>query len=135
MGFLLGNSTKEEHKEIKKYALVLIDVLKLSFFVVMFVLFFGYLFVLGVVFVLFIVYVVFNLMKKNDLMRFWDIMVFSLCFILLSVFEKGVFFIVVFLMALVLENSFRKFKVKEEVYVLVLYVLIYASYMFLGNWF
>ena len=135
MGFLLGRSTKEEHDEIKRYVLVFVDILKLIFFVILFVLFYRHTIIFVVVFALFAGYVGFNLIKKKDLIRLCDILILSLSFIFLSIYDKGVFFVVVFMMAIIFENSFRKFRFKEEFYVVVLYVLIYASYLFLGNWF
>lgn len=133
MGFLLGNSTKEEHKEIKRYVLVLIDILKIVFFIIMFVLFFRHTIILVVLLVLFAGYIGFNFMKKKDLIRLNDILIFSFSFIFLSIHERGVYLIVILMMALIFENSFRKFKLKEEIYVVVLYMIIFAGYLFAGN--
>ena len=84
MGFLLGRSTKEEHDEIKRYVLVFVDILKLIFFVILFVLFYRHTIIFVVVFALFAGYVGFNLIKKKDLIRLCDILILSLSFIFLT---------------------------------------------------
>lgn len=124
-GFLLGKSTQEEHNEIKRYVLVVSNFLKFIFYGVLFYFSIGfnilYLFLL-----LFVLYVLSLAVKNDDAMKFHDIFLFGISFLFL---EGNVLFFLIFLIAaLVFENSFRKFEIKEEIYSIVLYLIIYVLY-------
>ncbi|MDA3855987.1 MAG: hypothetical protein PF569_07000 [Candidatus Woesearchaeota archaeon] len=124
-GFLLGKSTKEEHDEIKRYVLILSNLLKVIFYGVLFY-FSLSLNIIYLFFALFLLYVLSLTLKNKDTMKFHDIVLLGFSFLFLQ--NNGLFLLIIFIASLVFENSFIEFDVKEEIYSFVLYVIVYVLF-------
>ncbi len=122
LGFLLGKSTVAEHKEIKRYVLIISEIFKILFYMSLVYLFYDSLFI-----VLFLILFVFHIISKKtqnfDLLNFHNIVLLALSLLLIN--ESYLFLVLILIFSIIFENSFRNFKFKEELYSFIFYIIIY----------
>jgi len=128
LGFLLGKSTLEEHAEIKKYVMYIIETLKVLFLFVVFYISKTNTSLL-IVLCLFCFYIGVKYFDDTDFNNFFNILFLGVSFILISINSiKEIYLILILIFAIFLEKSFAKFNYKEEIYSFVIYGLIYIIY-------
>jgi hypothetical protein len=125
LGFLLGKSTLAEHKEIKKYTLFTSECFKLLFYASLVYLFYdSYLIILFLI--LFAFHIISKRYNNSDLLNFHNILLLSLS--LLLIYKSYLFLVLILIFSIIIENSFREFRLKEELYSLIFYVIIYLLF-------
>ncbi len=130
VGFLLGKSTKEEHEEIQKTALLYSQLLKIVYFIMLFLLFYKNLLLEFVLITIFGFEIMSEYAKNKDFTRFVDILLFSVSLILFLNYRMefiAMFIILIFIM--IIKNSFHNFVLKEEIYSIIIYLLFYVIYV------
>ncbi|MCA9495353.1 MAG: hypothetical protein KC589_00275 [Nanoarchaeota archaeon] len=124
-GFLLGKATKEEHDEIKITVQSISILLISSFYLILFYLFYN----TKIFFILLLFLIIFLLSFKIKLFfPFHNILILALSFILLNSYYGGDYlaFILIMIFTMILFNSFKNFKFKEEIYSIILFGIIYV---------
>jgi len=132
LGFVLGKSTKEEHEEINIYIQITSVLFKLIFYGVMFYILWGTIFVYlqGLLFILFGIS---KRMKSQDLLKLTNVILFGVSFLYLFNYSFEIIYLMLLLIfSLMLENSLSNFYLKEEMYVVGIYLLVYFVF-FLFN--
>lgn len=126
LGFLLGKATTEEHKEIKNIVFIYIDILLIIFYLFMF-----YLIGFNLNLIIFIIsFILFLLSFKFKILRTLnDVFLFTITFCYFYLNKIDYLFLVLLPMFfLVLQNSFKKFDVKEVIYEVLILILVFMSY-------
>lgn len=116
-GFLLGKSTEEEHKEIKKFINYIVDVLLIITYAALIYTFKTNLFIISTIIVL----IILKFISKYHKKYFLDLHNVGLLSITLISFYKNlyideVYFTILPLLVLIFDNSFHKFNIKIELY-------------------
>lgn len=131
-GFLLGKSTFEEHKEIKKYVLGFSEFLKISFFFVL-LYFFGNSKVLIFVILLICFYIGVRFVDTWHFKKFFGIIFLASSYLLFEMFFSDYLWLVLILIfVLVFENSFEKFDFKIEFLSFSVYFGVYVVFGLIG---
>lgn len=125
-GFLLGKSTKEEHKEIKKYILNYYTKIILSiFYIISIGLFYNQImisFLIGLIFILHI-----SFWTKKNLLALFNIISLSILFLIYYYLKIDYLSLILILIGVILIiNSFKKFKLKEILYEISIYIILYV---------
>ncbi len=126
LGFLLGKSTLEEHIEIKKTTLILVDILTLFLYLGLFYLI-GFNFNL-IIFIL--SFILFGFSFKFDLIKpLHDVFLFAIVFNFFYLNNFGFIYLVLFPMFfLVVQNSFDKFNFRELFYEILILILVFIGF-------
>ena len=125
LGFLLGKSTFEEHKEVKEFARWTAFVFIVLFYA--FLLYISY----GVwqlyVFVALAFVFLFGWFEFNLIEHLHNVVLLVLGLVFLRGSEFGVYPVLALVFAMILINSFKEFDVREEVYSFVLMCIVYVG--------
>jgi len=125
-GFLLGKSTTDEHKEIKKYILKYYTKIIISlFYMISIGLFYEQTLITILISILFIFHISF--WKKKDILHFMNIISLG---ILLPIYYylklEYVYIVLILICVIIAINSFKKFNRKEIAYEIIFYIMTFV---------
>lgn len=137
VGFLLGSSTQDEHKEIKKTTLKISEIIKFIYFLLLIVVFHLNLVIVMLIVVLLGLYLFNKFSFKNiEFKKLLEIFLLGMSVLMFIEYIPDMIGLVLILMfALIIDKSFEKFHLKESIYSMVIYIIIYVSYSVSGNLF
>lgn len=122
-GYLLGKSTTEEHKEIKKFILIARDSLILIFYILLLLIFHDSLW--SIYFIILFIFFFVGKNYKDEIKEFHEIISFSSFILLENIKSEYSYIIIILIWALILEKSLEKFVLKKEIYSLVVLAIVY----------
>lgn len=126
-GFLLKKSTSEEFKELKEIVPKLNEIFLLIIYG-LFLSFFNSPYNILFLFICFLIFAIGKVYLK-DLIEFHNILFFSVTFILAINSEQFLYFAVLPIIYLLIDNSFKDFKLKEKVYEI---IFLFISFLILN---
>ncbi len=120
-GFSLGKSTKDEHKEVKIYALNFSYAIQIILSI--FILFFNFNIITLLIVLISGILIYLSYFKNHSLIEFNSIFLYSyLFFTLLD--TQYIYFSFLSLLTIIIENSFEKFNFKNELYKIILIIIL-----------
>lgn len=121
IGYFLGQTTKDEHKEIKKFVQISILILINIFYALLFYIFYN----TNYVYIILLLYALgVTSLKKTILKDFHNILLLGIGFSLLSLKVEYLYYLILFIFALTLENSFKKINYKQSSYEIIILLII-----------
>ena len=132
-GFLLGNSTKEEHKEIKSKVLLFAEVLFIFYYLIIVNIFSENTILILILGVLFILHLIAKYMlKMPDLQEFYYLLILAISLIGFYKYSSlNMYYILILIVVIMLENSMKTFILRKEIYSLITYAIVYFIYSIL----
>lgn len=130
LGYFLGNSTKEEHEEIKKYAILFSNILLFIFFG------FSIYFLLGSWYILIpfslLLLKLLSIVKKKYLQEVSDVLTFSLgFFIVFWFFSEYSYLFLLVMFYLLIKRSFESFHFKRDLYEFITMIILFTIFLVL----
>lgn len=126
-GFLLGKSTLEEHKEIKKIVFIFNDILRIIVLIILIYFTYNtkYIYIISILVLIYI----FSL-KLKILRELIDIILlgFSLSFFYKIGDLTNIYYSLIPLFIIIIDNSFKKFNLKEFIYSFIIYLIIFILF-------
>ncbi len=132
-GFLLGNATKEEHKEIKTKVLLFSEILFIFYYLIIVNLFSGNTILILILGVLFILHLIAKyILKSTDLQEFYYLLILAISLIGFYKYSiSNIYYILILIIVILLENSMKTFVLRKEIYSLITYAIVYFIYSIL----
>lgn len=129
-GYLLGNATKEEHKEIKPKVLLLAEILLIIYYLIIVNIFSKNIIVILILGVLFILHLIGKyILKSEDLKEFYYLLMLAISLIAFYKYNfSNIYYTLLLIIVMMLENSMKIFILRKEVYSLIIYSFVYLCY-------
>ena len=135
VGFLLGSSTQDEHNEIKEMTLKISEIIKFVYFVLLIAVFYSNL-LMWMFLVLILGLYLFNKFsfKNVEFKKLLEIFLLGISVLMfMEHISDMIGLVLILIFALIIDKSFEKFHLKESIYSMVIYIIIYVSYLVAGN--
>lgn len=129
-GFLLGNSTKEEHKEIKTRVLFFSILLLIVFYILFIKTFWGKWLLISTISLIMILFMIAKyILKSEDMKEFYYIALLASSLIAFwNYFELEIYYVLLIVVSMMFDKSMKKFILRKEVYSFIIFGLIYFFY-------
>ena len=135
-GYLLGKSTLEEHKEIKNKVLFSSEILLVVFTTIFAYLFFKTHLVLTGLIIFFTIQFIITkkILKNEDLVEFNFIIILAISLIGFFKYNiEKIYIILIIIISMILDKSLKEFNLKKEIYIIIIYAIIYFIYFLISN--
>lgn len=122
LGYFLGNITKEEHKELKKFIDISVIILINIVYAIFIYLYFNSKYIY---FILILYFIYITSIKKEILKPFHNILLLVISFSILNLKIDYKYILIIIVFAIMLENSFNKINYKQSFYEIVILLIVY----------
>lgn len=129
-GYLLGNATKEEHKEIKPIIFRFSESFLIIFYLFSLKFLYGHNILLVILAILLLFFIIAkNALKLEDLKEFYYILILAISLIAYYKYNiENIHYVLLIIISMILDKSMKKFIFRKELYSIIMYGLVYFFY-------